>query len=316
MFTRNDSSHMTFSNSFKFLRRSMVTAIAGAVLATSAWANTDLTLTQSWKAENLATPESALATSLNGKDVIFVSLIDGQGADVDNKGNIALLATDGTIIDADFITGLNAPKGMARVGNLLYVSDITRIHIIDIAAKKISKTLVVDDAQFLNDVTADAKGRVYISDSRANRVYLLDDGKVSLYLDNIENANGVLADGDDLYVTSALRLLKFDAAKKEQVIADEGFLANLDGLVRQSPTRLIATSWAGVVYQIDLANSSSNAADKAVSKAKVKVLLDSREKINTADIDLSADRKTLYIPNFFANTVTAYSLSDVSANKK
>lgn len=281
----------------KFLRKSLL-ALAPLMLAAQVNA-APLSLTASWTTTDLATPESTLVSQLDGKDVIFVSLIDGQGDAADGKGGIALLDASGKVIDGNFITGLDAPKGMAQVGNKLYVSDIQRIHVIDIAAKKVEATYAVEGSQFLNDLTADDKGRVYISDSRANRVYRLDDGKVSLYLDNIENANGVLAEGDDLWVTSALKLLKVDSDKNIQVVADEGFLANLDGLVRQSDSRLIATSWAGVIYQIDL---------ESEGKAKVTVLQDVRGKHNTADIGISGDKKTLYVPKFFANSVTAYNL--------
>lgn len=283
-----------------FMRKSLLAlGLAPFMFAAQVQAAAPLTLSANWTTANLATPESTLVSQLNGAEVVYVSLIDGQGDAADGKGGIALLDASGKVIDGDFITGLDAPKGMAQVGDKLYVSDIKRIHVIDLKAKKVEATYEVEDSQFLNDVTADAKGRVYISDSRVNRVYLLEEGKVSLYLDNIENANGVLAEDDYLWVTSALKLLKVDADKNIEVIADEGFLANLDGLVRQSESRLIATSWVGVIYQIDL---------QAEGKAKVTVLQDVREQHNTADIGISADKKTLYVPQFFANSVTAYSL--------
>src|SRR5215211_5726402 len=67
-------------------------------------------------------PESVLPYQ-NGKK-LYVSLIDGAGWDADGKGGIAKLNADGTGLDQEWITGLNAPKGMGQVRNRLYVADI------------------------------------------------------------------------------------------------------------------------------------------------------------------------------------------------
>ncbi len=85
---------------------------------------------------------------------MFISNIDGGGDQQDGKGSITLVKnTKGKKLDAKWITsGLNAPKGMRALAGKLYVSDINRVHTIDIATGKILSTVDIKDAKFLNDV--------------------------------------------------------------------------------------------------------------------------------------------------------------------
>ncbi|MEO7766186.1 MAG: ATP-binding protein, partial [Ferruginibacter sp.] len=71
-----------------------------------------------WETDSvIAVPESVLPV----KNILYVSLIDGGGWDADGKGGVAKLGPDGKILDATWITGLNAPKGLGIAGNRLYV---------------------------------------------------------------------------------------------------------------------------------------------------------------------------------------------------
>jgi hypothetical protein len=49
------------------------------------------------------------------RNVIYVSNVDGKPNDKDAKGSIALLSADGKKVNHDWVTGLNAPKGLALV---------------------------------------------------------------------------------------------------------------------------------------------------------------------------------------------------------
>ncbi len=69
-------------------------------------------LEQLWLTPELPTPESVLYVVDSKAPYLFVALIDGQGDGVDGKGGIAKLATDGSVVDKNWLTGLNAPKGM------------------------------------------------------------------------------------------------------------------------------------------------------------------------------------------------------------
>ena len=248
-----------------------------------------------WQTADLPTPESVLYVADKKSPYLFVSLIDGQGDVVDGKGGIAKLTTEGEVIDKEWITGLNAPKGMALYKNHLYVADITELVIIDIEEEKVIKKIPVVDSVFLNDVTVNSSGIVYVSDTRTNKVHRYQNGKVELYLDNVTSANGLKALGSNLVVGAGQELLLVDAKKNRLVIA-KGFESGIDGIEMIERGEFIVSCWVGLVYYVH-------------GDGRLELLIDSREeKINTADIGYDPTNKHLFVPNFFKDTVTAYQL--------
>ena len=121
--------------------------------------------------EGLHVPESALHDA--GQDVIFVSNIVGQGTARDGNGYIARIRADGTLESQRFIAGgergvtLHAPKGMALVGDTLWVADIDVLRGFSARTGRpvASIDLAPQDALFLNDVAAAPDGTLYISDT-------------------------------------------------------------------------------------------------------------------------------------------------------
>jgi predicted small lipoprotein YifL len=82
-----------------------------------------------------ATPESVLYDP--AADVYLVANINGSPSDEDDNGFISRLSPDGTLIELLWIDGqdegvtLDAPKGMAIIGDTLYVADISRVRSFD-----------------------------------------------------------------------------------------------------------------------------------------------------------------------------------------
>src|ERR671930_1063403 len=124
---------------------------------------------------DLKNPESvAYAPKQN---VLFVSNVNGKPDQKDQNGFISKVsASNGSIIELNWVTGLNAPKGIAISNNnsRLYVSDITDLVEIDIASGKIIKRLNAPGSAFLNDVVSDNQGNIYVSDTITNTIYKLD----------------------------------------------------------------------------------------------------------------------------------------------
>ena len=121
-------------------------------------------LVKVWETDSLMeVPESVLPDYKN--KVLYVSNINGKDAWGKNRGSIGKVGLDGKIILVEWVGGLHAPKGMGLYKNNLYVADLTRVITIDVTSGKITSSVEVEGAQFLNDVTVDSKGNVYISDS-------------------------------------------------------------------------------------------------------------------------------------------------------
>ena len=134
---------------------------------------------------DLKNPESvAYAPKQN---VLFVSNVNGKPDQKDQNGFISKVSpSNGSIIELNWVTGLNAPKGIAisNGGSKLYVSDITDLVEIDIASGKIIKHFNAPGSSFLNDVVSDKQGNIYVSDTGTNTIYKLDT--------NLENSTSSL----------------------------------------------------------------------------------------------------------------------------
>jgi DNA-binding beta-propeller fold protein YncE len=124
---------------------------------------------------NLKNPESVSYTSK--QNILFVSNINGDPSKKDQNGFISKVSpSNGSTIELNWITGLNAPKGIAisNDNSKLYVSDITDLVQIDIDSGKIIKRFNAPGSSFLNDVVADNQGNIYVSDTDTNTIYKLD----------------------------------------------------------------------------------------------------------------------------------------------
>ena len=132
-------------------------------------------LNKLWETLNeLKNPESvAYAPKQN---LLFVSNINGKPDQKDQNGFISKVSpSNGSIIELNWVTGLNAPKGIAisNDGSKLYVSDITDLVEIDIASGQIIKRFNAPGSSFLNDVASDSQGNIYVSDTGTNTIYKL-----------------------------------------------------------------------------------------------------------------------------------------------
>jgi len=255
-----------------------------------------------WQTQGLRVPESVLwfqQQSNNNTDrLLFVSEIDGNGTEADGAGGVAVLNTDGSIRHKDWLRGLNAPKGLAVYQGKLYIADITEVVVVDIATAKILCKIKAPDSVFLNDVAVDTQGKVYISDTRKNRIYKLEQQTISVFLDNVEAANGLTVVANQLYIAAGDKLLKTDlsAAKSNITPVAIGFAERADGVEAVGNGDFIVSCWAGLVYYV-------------YADGRIEQLLDSRTlKLNTADIGWDAATRTLYIPTFFDNAVRAFQL--------
>ncbi|HLP37255.1 ATP/GTP-binding protein [Lacibacter sp.] len=253
-------------------------------------------LVKLWSTDTiLKVPESVL---FDGKNkVLYVANIDGQPWANDGKGSIGKVGLDGKIIAVDWVSGLLAPKGMGLYKNKLYVADLTELVVIDVTTGTIIERIAVEGAGGLNDVSADENGTVYVTDSRARRVYEVKDGKASMLLDSskLKGPNGILKHKGSLYVLDAGSMYRMEKDGSLTKLA-EGMEGGTDGIENVGGGDFLVSTWGGVVYYV--------AAD-----GTKQVLLDGRgDKINSADIGYDAAKRIVYIPTFWKNSVVAYEL--------
>src|SRR5690348_11623701 len=78
-----------------------------------------------WQVDGLASPES-VALGPDGR-TLFVANVGGEGEVRDGNGFISRVSTGGKLLQRQWITGLDAPKGATVAGGKLYVSDIDRL---------------------------------------------------------------------------------------------------------------------------------------------------------------------------------------------
>jgi hypothetical protein len=251
-------------------------------------------LVKIWETDSiLKVPESVLYHA--GTKSLFVSNIEGNPGEKDMKGSIAKVSLDGKTVNNEWAVNLSAPKGMGIYKNMLYVADVDEVVAIDLKSGKPAQRFPVEGAGFLNDVTVNKTGVVYISDSKTGKVHRLQNEKISTYLENQNGVNGLLAVGDDLYLLVKGSLWKSDKNKSLSKIA-EGMDESTDGIEQTSDKNFIVSCWNGVIYHVS-------------AGGKVEQLLDTRpQKTSSADIGFDAASNIVYVPTFFGNRVVAYQL--------
>lgn len=253
-----------------------------------------VTVQKLWATDTiLKVPESVLVD--DKENCLWVSNIDGAANGKDGKGSISKLSKTGTPINLDWVTGLNAPKGMAKYKQELYVADLTELVVIDIKKGVIKNKIKVEGSVFLNDVTVNKNGAVFVSDTRTGKVHRYENNMVTIEVENLQGPNGLLSIDDQLLILDRGSLLSLTPGGTISKIMD-GMDPSTDGIEKVAPNQYIVSCWNGIVYFV------------AAGAQKI-TLFDTRsEKINSADIGYDAKNKIIYVPTFLKNSVVAYQL--------
>jgi DNA-binding beta-propeller fold protein YncE len=274
----------------------MLGALLFAVAVQAQEAGNTHKLAKTWESDaTLKTPESVRYDAK--RKVLYVSNIDGEPWNADGKGSIGKVGLDGKVIAAEWVTGLDCPKGMALSddGKWLYVGDCGGLVVIDIEAGKIGNKIAIEGG-LLNDVVND-KGTIYASDSKGKKVYAIKDGKASVYLDEkvLKGPNGLLVHKGALYVLDNDSLNKVEADKSLKVLAS-GMPGGADGLENVKGDDFLVSVWSGAVWYVKADGSKELLFDGKAADTK------------TADIGWDPKTRTVYVPTFAKNTVVAFTV--------
>jgi hypothetical protein len=172
---------------------------------------------------------------------------------------------------------------------------MANVVVIDKRKGNIIKSIAINNAEYLNDITLSDKGIVYVSDSKTGRIWRIENDMAALYIDTLKGLNGLKAVGDELYIGAGKNFLKADINKKITKVAE--LSQSIDGIEPVGNGDFILTSWGGYIFYVS-------------ANGNVETLLDTHlEKKNSADIGYDSKKRIVYVPTFNAKTVVAYKLN-------
>ena len=261
----------------------------------------------------LQTPESVLYDA--AEDVYLVSNINGSPTAADGNGFISRIGPEGQVLALKWIDGtvssvtLHAPKGMAIVGDTLYVADITAVRMFDRRTGQPKGSVAVPGATFLNDAAAGPDGSVYATDSGftaafspsgSDAVYRIDRAGALTTIargTHLRNPNGitVLTDGTVLLVGGGNDGELFALGPGGQRVNVRRLPAGgLDGVEALPGGVLLVSSWgASAVFRV----AADGRAEAVISNVR-----------SPADIGYDGKRNRVLIPLFQDNRIVIQAL--------
>jgi sugar lactone lactonase YvrE len=272
---------------------------------------------------DLQHPESARYDS--DLDVWFVSNINGDPMAKDNNGFISRLNADGKVDSLKFIAGgtkgvtLNGPKGLAIVGDTLWVADIDAVRGFNRRTGAPVATLKLPGKpKFLNDIAVGPDG-IYITDSGfgpgangqfahpgPDRVYHVGSGHkatVALQSESLAAPNGIswIASRSRFVIVPFAGTSIDEWAPGEKAPKSIGTgPGQLDGVESLPDGRLLVTSWTdSSLFVLD--------SGRAVTVAKVDG--------GPADIGIDTKRNRVAVPLLMQNKVEFWDIPAGSAGK-
>ncbi len=242
----------------------------------------------------LVSPESV---AQDAKGDIYVSEIGEFNKDGDGK--ITRISIDGKL--STFASGMDDPKGLTFIGKSLYVTDKNRVLKVESDGKwtVFGSTMAFPQTPvFLNDITSDDAGNIYVSDSgnlkSGGAIFkIAQNKKITLVLDEntpeILAPNGLWIIKNDLYEVdfSSGILYKINLKNKSISKIAEGFGGG-DGLIRSGNNFFVSDWKNGKIFKVQGSNVSLYKDGFTAA----------------ADIALTFDRKSIMTPDMKAGSIT------------
>lgn len=253
-----------------------------------------------WQSDSLLRhPESVVYDAK--RKCLYVSNMD-KATPLDNLETdpVSKVSMDGKEVETEWMNGFSSPTGLVLRNDTLYIVEKNGLAIVDVENKKIIQRIPVSSTGFLNDLTIDTKGRIFVTESEKDgKIYLIENGKSSLWYsgNEIGGFNGILADGKSLLlgVNSDHTLKKM--CLKTQKVKTVAYLGegNIDGIQKTLSGDYLVSHFLGNLYEIS-------------RKGKVKEIFNSRDKnLFLADFAYVPELKRIFIPSLRTNHV--FSLS-------
>jgi hypothetical protein len=260
----------------------------------------------------LRSPESVLYDP--EQDVYFISNINGAMLTVDGNGFISRVNAQTLGVELQWIESgrggvhLDAPKGLAILGDSLYVADINTVRKFDRRSGAPQGAIPIPGASFLNDLTTDGRS-LYVSDTgvvTGAGITFYDTGSDAIWKLTGDRPEK-LAGGAELhhpngldFVDGTLRVVTFrgnelyelDGGKRRNILHMPS--GQLDGIVHLADGTAVVSSWKGnEIYR----------APRGEDAYAILAGMDA-----PADLGYDTKRRRLLIPHPTANQVTMHSV--------
>lgn len=240
----------------------------------------------------------SIAQSYNNPESIAYDQVADRYFVSNKSGNtIVQLDLDGKV--TPFVSDdLNGPKGLLIVGDTLISVNNTSVQGFLLSDASRVFNIFIEGAVFMNDLTKDYKGNLYVSDTGAGKVYKisLKTGEYSTIVDSLVNPNGLLYDSKRNAIlicnwaqNAKIQSLSLSDSTLGDLVTTK--LSNLDGLAIDSAGNIYVSSWgSNSIYRFD-------------PSFKNPPVLISEGHGGPADIFIIKDKQKLCIPNFISNNI-------------
>ena len=285
--------------------------------ATTPEATSPTAATKVGETDDMKTPESSRYDP--ELDVFYVSNINGDPSAHDGNGFIAVVRADSTGAATKILVQggkngakLDAPKGLALVGDTLWVADIDHVRAFNrrTGAPIADIDLSTQKVTFLNDVAVDGSGTIYVTDTGIaidkkgamshpgiDRIFKIQ-GRTATAItaDSLDWPNGITWDrASDHFIIApsggkALRTWKEGDRAATTLVNGPG---DYDGVEVLADGRILVTSWADSSVHI-------------VQNGEMATLVPNVS--GPADIGVDTKRNIVAIPRFNDNKVDYYKI--------
>lgn len=239
-----------------------------------------------------------MSQSYNNPESIIYDQVDDRYF-ISNKGGNTIVQMDSNSKLTTFVSSdLNAPKGLLIVGDTLISVNNTSVQGFLLSDASRVFNVSIKGAVFMNDVTTDNKGNLYVSDTSTGVIFQisLKTGEYSTLVSSLINPNGLLYDSKRNSIlicnwgeNAKIQSFNLSDSTLSNLVTTE--LSNLDGLASDDAGNIYVSSWgSNAVYLFD-------------SSFKNLPVLISEGHDGPADISIRKDKQILCIPNFNSNKV-------------
>lgn len=268
------------------------------ILVSLSYVQANAQLTLIWESDTIFKGPESVAYDAK-RNCLYVGNFNNYPRDgmMYNEDYISKIDLKGKILENKFVANLTCPTGICVTNDRLYIVERFGVVVFNLTSNKIETRYRINESGFLNDLSVDEEGNIYVSVSDSDVIYRIKEGTVEKWLTGkeIDKTNGILVDGDKLIVgvnsDSTLKAVNIS----DKTITDIAVLPKgiLDGIKKCGEDYLVS-HYEGSLFLVK-------------SNGELTELLNTRnEDIKCADFEYIESQGLLVIPALRNNKVFMY----------